>query len=73
MTTSNSMCYLPCWGDYILIGEEVFAAQAYISKDAIQIGKLVTGDIFRFAFIALIVLGAVLTTFGVKILTDFLK
>jgi hypothetical protein len=73
MTTTNSYCYLPVWGDYILIGEEVFAASAYITKDPIAICRVQTGDIFRAIFIAIIVLGAVLAAVGVTIMRTILS
>ncbi|MCK4828146.1 hypothetical protein KA005_71110 [bacterium] len=42
--------------DYALIGEEVFAAGAYLSKDQVQLGSLRGGDIYKGIVMILILL-----------------
>lgn len=57
--------------DYALIGEELMAAGAYLSKDPTQIGTLWGADWAKFTTIALIVVGAILTAAGVSTISDF--
>lgn len=50
--------------DYTLIGEELYAAGAYLSKDDVQKVNLVALDYAKFLSVALIIIGALLATFG---------
>jgi hypothetical protein len=73
---SNSTYQLPvlvtiC--DYTLIGEELFAAAAYLSPEALQRGALRAADIAKFGFILLAIIGLVLGATGVNLLSDLLK
>ncbi len=58
--------------DYTLIGEEFFAASAYLSKDPLQLGSLKGQDWGKAIFLALILIGAVLSTFGITVVKDLL-
>ncbi|MFI5370621.1 MAG: DUF6754 domain-containing protein [Candidatus Eisenbacteria bacterium] len=58
--------------DYTLIGEELFAASAYLSREAKLVGSLKGADLMKLAVIALILLGCVLETFGQHGLTQFM-
>ncbi len=58
--------------DYCLIGEEIFAAGAYLSKDPIQTGSVVGQDFGKAVAFILIVLGVVLSAIGVKAFTQLL-
>jgi hypothetical protein len=55
--------------DYTLIGEEFFAATAYLSKDAKLVGTLKGSDWMKILLIAALVVGAALETFGVTAFT----
>jgi hypothetical protein len=55
--------------DYVLIGEEVLAASAYFSDDPVAVGSLVGEDHGKLLCLALLVIGAILKTFG----TDFIN
>ena len=57
--------------DYALIGEELMAAGAYLSKDPSQVGSLWGADFAKITAIILIVLGIILTVAGVEALNDF--
>ncbi|MBS7613562.1 hypothetical protein KEJ48_04865 [Candidatus Bathyarchaeota archaeon] len=57
---------------YTLFGEEIFAAGAYLSKDPVSVGTIGAGDAGRYIIIALILLGAALTTLGIPILNRLL-
>ncbi|WP_455378791.1 DUF6754 domain-containing protein [Petrachloros mirabilis] len=51
--------------DYTLIGEELYAASAYLSKEPIQIGTLRGQDIGKAFILSVIAVGTVLATIGV--------
>jgi hypothetical protein len=51
--------------DYTLIGEELYAASAYLSKEPIQIGTLRGQDIGKAVILLVIATGTVLATLGV--------
>ena len=55
--------------DYTLIGEEFFAATAYLSKDPKLVGTLKGSDWMKILLMAALVTGAVLETFGVTAFT----
>lgn len=57
--------------DYTLIGEELYAASAYISKDPLMVGSIKGQDIVKLIIIILIVVGIVLETLGIKAFTHF--
>jgi hypothetical protein len=50
--------------DYTLIGEELYAASAYLSKEPIQIGTLRGQDIGKAVILTAIMIGTVLATIG---------
>jgi hypothetical protein len=56
-----------------LIGEEIFAAGAYLSKDPVSVGTVAAGDIARYVILALLVIGSILMTAGVRVLADLFK
>lgn len=49
--------------DYCLIGEEIYAASAYLSKDPILVGSVVGQDWTRIGLFALIIIGTVIANF----------
>ena len=51
--------------DYTLIGEELYAASAYLSKEPIQIGTLRGQDIGKAVILSVILIGTLLATAGV--------
>lgn len=57
--------------DYTLIGEELYAGAAYLSKDPVITGTVVSQDILRFVLYALVIGGAVWETLSPK--TNALK
>ncbi|MEM0265576.1 MAG: DUF6754 domain-containing protein, partial [Candidatus Methanomethylicia archaeon] len=59
--------------DYCLIGEEIFAAGAYLSKDPAMIGSIVAQDIGKIISLILIVLGILIGLSGSKIIVDLLN
>ncbi len=59
--------------DYTLIGEELYAASAYLSREPLLLGSLRAQDIGKGIIIAVLVLGAVLATFGIDFISLILK
>jgi hypothetical protein len=59
--------------DYTLIGEELLAAGAYLSNDPVKLGSIEGQDIIKLIAIAVVICGALLTSFNVKILTNLFK
>jgi hypothetical protein len=51
--------------DYTLIGEELFAASAYLSKEPKLIGSIKGQDIGKGIMLAAILIGIILETFGI--------
>ncbi|MDA3813256.1 MAG: hypothetical protein PF570_03290, partial [Candidatus Cloacimonetes bacterium] len=58
--------------DFTLIGEELFAASAYLSKDPHQLGSLKGQDFGKAIFIVVLLVGIILEISGVHFLKDFL-
>lgn len=61
--------------DYCLIGEEIYAAGAYLSKDPVLMGALIAQDWGKMAAVLFIIVGAILATTSPKAnwLLDLLK
>ncbi len=64
---------LACIADYVLIGEELYAAGAYLSKDPVEIGSLRGQDWGKIFVVGLIVVGAVVAIFGYNIVSILLS
>jgi hypothetical protein len=59
--------------DYVLIGEELYASQAYLTKDPALLAALFSQDIFKILFSAVLVLGLIITAAGSNIITQILS
>ncbi|MCS7385179.1 MAG: hypothetical protein NDF55_00370 [archaeon GB-1867-005] len=59
--------------DYTLISEELMTAGAYISGDPHQVGTVFSQDILRVISLAILLLGAILLSFGMNIIVDIIK
>jgi hypothetical protein len=59
--------------DYCLIGEEIFAASAYVSGEPMQIASLAGQDFGRILAVALGIVGSLLGTVGIKVVLDLFK
>jgi hypothetical protein len=58
--------------DYVLIGEEIYPVSAYLSKDPRLISTIAGQDTFKWVSMALIILGAILVSFGNEWLKNLL-
>jgi hypothetical protein len=55
--------------DYTLIGEELYAASAYLSREPVLLGSIKAQDITKFLLILALILGVVLVSFGNTLMT----
>ncbi|MEZ5337304.1 MAG: DUF6754 domain-containing protein [bacterium] len=55
--------------DYTLIGEELYAASAYLSREPMLLGSLRGQDVAKAFVMVMIFIGTILTTFGSELLT----
>jgi hypothetical protein len=65
ITATNNAIQMPFFmaaSDYLLIGEEMYAASAYISKDPVLVGTIVGEDLYKFLMFAVIVIGIVVAS-----------
>ncbi len=62
--SSIQMAFFMVACDYVIIGEELFAASGYLSKDPQVIGSLKGSDISKIIIIAILVLGVILSVLG---------
>lgn len=51
-----------CTCDYTLIGEELFGASAYLTKEPVQVGSLMAQDRIKLLFFMLVLLGVLIST-----------
>jgi hypothetical protein len=56
--------FFVCTCDYTLIGEELFAASAYLGKDYIQVGSLYGQDRIKLVFLFMIIVGVGIATWN---------
>lgn len=56
--------------DYTLIGEELYAASAYMSKEPMILGTLKAQDYFKFIVLFFIILGTILSSMKITLLLD---
>ena len=59
--------------DYTLMGEELYAASAYLSREPLLLGSLRAQDIIKGVLIGVIVFGAILATCGVDFISSIFR
>jgi hypothetical protein len=59
--------------DYCLLGEEMYAGSAYLNDDATSIANIAGQDAAKLYAVALILIGALLSTAKVEFLINLLK
>jgi hypothetical protein len=52
--------------DYTLLGEELYAASAYLSQEPVQLGSLKGQDLGKLIFVLVIVTGVIANLFGIQ-------
>jgi len=68
--------YLPvvaCVCDYYLIGEELYAASAAVTKDPPQMGVIAGQDVVKFILLAILVIGLILTSLGFPLIDKLMR
>ncbi|MCB0317951.1 MAG: hypothetical protein KDD56_04285 [Bdellovibrionales bacterium] len=58
----EQVAFFICTCDYTLIGEELFAASAYLTKEPVQLGSLIAQDRAKLLFFILIIIGVIIST-----------
>ena len=59
--------------DYTLMGEELYAASAYLSREPRLLGSLKGQDISKAVFLAVLIAGVILATFDINFLSQVFK
>ena len=62
-----SMAQLPFFVaacDYTIIGEELFAAGAYVSQDSVKLGGLAAQDLIKLGVMAIVIIGTIMASSG---------
>ena len=59
--------------DYTLMGEELYAASAYLSKEPLLLGSLRAQDIGKAILMIILITGTALATFGIGFITNIFK
>lgn len=59
--------------DYTLIGEELYAASAYLSREPVQVGTLKAQDLAKAIVMAALLIGAVLITLGIPFIKNLVS
>lgn len=67
----NQLPFFICTCDYTLIGEELYAASAYLSREPLQMGSLRGQDTIKLVIMVVILIGCILPTIS-QLLQDFL-
>lgn len=60
--TPEQVPYFICTCDYTLIGEELYGASAYLTREPIQLGSLYAQDRAKLVFFSLILVGVIIAT-----------
>lgn len=69
---SNIAC-LAASSDYVMIGEEMLAAGAYLSRDPGQLATIRTQDIMKFVLLGLLGIGVIALSFGSELIIELLN
>lgn len=68
--TLGQLPWFVACSDYVLIGEEFYAASAYISRDPAETSLIAGQDYIKFICLGLIFLGTLLATMGIPLLSN---
>jgi hypothetical protein len=70
--SSIQMSFFVVACDYVLIGEELFAASGYLSQDPQVLGSLKGSDYTKLIIVAVLLIGVIMTILGNNSLSDWL-
>jgi hypothetical protein len=63
-TSPEQAAFFICTCDYTLIGEELFAASAYLTREPVQLGSLYGQDRAKLILFVAICVGVLISTFN---------
>jgi len=72
-TAWNNIAYFVTTCDEFLIGEEIYAAGAYLSENPIEKSSLIGQDVAKFAMVLLMLIGVATVALGSQALVNLLK
>lgn len=70
--STGNLPFLLATCDYVLIGEELLAAGAYLSKDSVSLGGILGEDLGKIIELSLLAIGVALVSAGSKLMLDLL-
>lgn len=69
---THQLPFIVATSDYVLIGEELYAAAAYISREPLQVASIAGEDWMKFIIMALTIIGLILESMGIKEISKLL-
>jgi hypothetical protein len=69
----GNCCHLIATCDYVVFGQECFAATAYITKSFDQTVSILSEDVFKAIMLGFVLVGVVLYSFGVEVFANILN
>lgn len=72
-TAWNNIAYFVTSCNYVLIGEEIYSAGAYLTDNPIERSSVIGQDIAKISFIALMLVGILLKLFGSDLIANLMK
>jgi len=70
---THQLPFIVATSDYVLIGEELYAAAAYIFREPLQVASIAGEDWMKFILIAITLIGLLLESVGIKYISDLLR
>ncbi len=67
----SQLCWFVAGCDYSLLGEEIYALGAYVSKNPVSLGAIAGQDLIKVAVLIITVVGVLLTQVGVDVASWF--
>ncbi len=67
----SQLCWFVAGCDYSLLGEEIYALGAYLSKNPVSLGAIAGQDLIKLAVLVITVVGVLLTQVGVDVASWF--
>lgn len=67
------ICTMACMFDYLLIGEEIFAAAAQLSENPTTIATVAAQDLGKYIGVTVMIIGIALLSMGIPVIQQLLK
>jgi hypothetical protein len=72
-TAWNNIAYFVTSCNYVLIGEEIYSAGAYLTDNPVERSTVIGQDIAKVVLIAITLLGILLKAAGIEVITNLMK